>query len=255
MGERTETGDDAVSEPSRPAGFRYSRPGASWFEIDCPHDEARLSEGDQAFAAGLRARARRWDLPQPDCWTQTWEDDDDRNGVLAGLVVPAARAIFAAALVGTRLHCGLVHPQVTYFFRPWSAGLEIDADGTPDELVGLAADWLESVQRRPVVRYVWSHGPTVYAGRVEFADTGELLDERYDRHAAPPGEPEAMIAAGHSFGPGIVTTAGLSRPDAFVFLRGDRASARVPAGVPELPLASRSALAAGPGHWLGCTRG
>lgn len=246
-----------MSPAAGPRVYRYSRPGTSWFEIDDSRDEVRLSAAQRAFAAGLRARAYRWGLPPADTWIQVWGDAEDGPGLLAGLSGVGLRraglgGVFAAELVDAHLHCGPVHANLTHFLRPWSAALEFDADGPPEQLADHAARWMESLQRRPVALYVWFHRQTVYAGRYEFADTGDLLGERYDPDFAPPDEPDAMIAAGHLVGLGDISTAGLAVPDAFVFIRGERTAARVPAGLRELPPSVLPSILRGDGGWLGC---
>lgn len=234
-----------------PGDVRYSRPGTSWFEIDEPLDEPSLSATDRAFAAALRARAHAWGLPLLDSWVEVWEDDDWNPGVFAGVVVPDLE-VCAAQVVGSQLYCGCYEPQGAHFIYASDAspGLELRATGSPDELADVAARWFEGMQRGPLVMYLWKHAGTFYAGRCEFADTGALLRERYDRNAAPPHEAAARIAAGHYFGREYINTAGMTDPDAFIFVRGDRSAARIAPGLRELPYARLGGILRGSGAWL-----
>jgi hypothetical protein len=228
---------------------QYPRPGAYRFGSGYPQWVSDLPADDDAFAVGVRERAASWEGDHLDVCTDTWEDDDDRTGVVAVLDLPTIEQ-FGAAHVQGRLHCGPVHPNLTHFLRPWSPGLEYDGQGSPEELAHQACDWFEALMRRPLVLWLWQaerseDAQAFYAGRYEFADGGDLFAEWFDPLRAPAVETARAREGGYfvesPFGPSL-TTETLAHPDAFVFIRGDRPAARIPEGCRELP----SMLAVGP---------
>jgi hypothetical protein len=238
---------------------RYARPGAARFALAYPQGEAELSADDLAFAAELRRRAAAWDAACPEAWVDTWEDDDDRTGVLAGLnLATPGQGVFGASYVRGALHCGPLHPGISHFFCPWSPGLEYDENGSPEALAHRAADWFETLLRRPVVLWLWSmprpgHAPTYYAGRFEFADTGDVLAERYDHDRAPAAQVARIREAGEFVDRPrghVLTTETLTRPDAFRFISGDREAAVIADAVREVSVDVW--VLTGAGDWLGC---
>jgi hypothetical protein len=221
---------------------QHSRPGTARFELAYRPGEAELSADDHLYAATVRRRAASWEGVEFDTFTDTWEDDDDRTGVIAGFDLPVIGLVGAAHVRG-RLHCGPVHPHLTHFWCPWSPGLEYDEHGSPEALAHQAADWFEALLRRPVVLWLWQAGqsgptPACYAGRYEFADDGDLIAEWYDSDCAPAVETARARQGGYFveswLGPGL-TTETLTHPDAFQFVRGDRSAARIPGSCHELP--------------------
>lgn len=224
-------------------GQQYSRTGAARFGLAYPQWEAELSADDRAFAATVRERAANWDGAWPDGFTDAWEDDDDRTGVIACLDLTVVGHLFGAAYVQGRLHCGPVHPDLTHFWGPWSPGLECDGHGSPQVLAHQAVDWFETLLRRPVVLWLWQckrfgRAPAFYAGRYEFADGGDLIAEWYDPDCAPAVETARAREGGYFveswLGPRL-TTETLTHPDAFRFVRGDRSAVLIPDGCRELP--------------------
>jgi hypothetical protein len=223
---------------------QYSRPGAARFDLAYPQSESELSADDRTFAATVRERAANWDCAWLDAFTDTWENDDDRTGVIAGLdLAVVGQSLFGAAYVQGGLHCGPVHPNLTHFWDPWSPGLEHHDHGSPEVLAHQAVDWFETLLRRPVVPWLWQYkrfgrAPGFYAGRYEFADGGDLIAEWYDPDCAPAAETARAREGGYFveswLGPRL-TTATLTHPDAFQFVRGDRSAARIPDGCYELP--------------------
>lgn len=239
--------------------YPYPQPGAPWFQLAFPQRVGELSADDQTFVGVLRERAAVWDFGWHDAWVYGWDDDDDRPGVVASLDLKApGQNFFGASYVRGELHCGPLHPNITHFWHPWSPGLEHDDYGSPEALAHRAADWLEALLRRPVVLWLWStpgsgHPPSYYAGRYEFADTGDLLAERYDDERAPAAQTARIRAAGHVVDwareQGL-TTETLTAPDAFTFIRGEREAAEIPDAVREEPKGNRALT--GADHWLDC---
>lgn len=238
---------------------QYSRLGAGWFELAYPQWEAELSADDLTFAAVLRQRAAVWDTPRHDAWVETWEDDDGRSGVLAGLdLATPGQGVYGASYVRGSLHCGPLHPSISHFLCPWSPGLDYDENGSPEALAHRAADWFEALLRRPVVLWLWStpgrgHASSYYAGRFEFADTGDLLAERYDHDRAPAAQAARIREAGNFLdwpGGQVLTTETLTQPDTFRFISGDREAAVISDAIREMPAGVR--VLTGAGHWLGC---
>lgn len=190
----------------------------AWFE-----DDGDLGEADRAFAAALRIRATSWpadptstriDSPQLGHALIAWLDVDDPGSNLSLMTV-------GVHLKGSRLRGDKLHNQLfTLPEEPTSLALE--ASGNPQKLANRAADWFESILRRPVVRYEWLQAGTVYACRYLFSDTGEGLVQMYNHELAPPGQRDQLIAAGHTKGRGWIDTRGLGQPDRISYVRGDR---------------------------------
>lgn len=82
-------------------------------------------------------------------------------------------------------------------------------------------------------------GPRAYyAGRYEFADDGDLITEWFDPLRAPAVETARAREGGYFVGSpseSWPTTETLAHPDAFSFVRGDRAAAHLPDSCHELP--------------------
>ncbi|MDQ3579978.1 MAG: hypothetical protein M3443_20745 [Actinomycetota bacterium] len=57
--------------------------------------------------------------------------------------------------------------------RPTS--LAFTATGDPGELAAHAANWFETILRRQIVRYEWTHNGQPYAHTYLFADMGDML--------------------------------------------------------------------------------
>jgi hypothetical protein len=222
---------------------QHLRPGAARFEFDSPRWESDLSADDQVYAAAVRERSAGWEDVPFETFTDLWEDDDDRTGVIACLHLPVIGLVGAAHVQGD-LHCGPVHPHVTHFFGPWSPSLEYDGHGSPEALAQQACEWFETLMRRPAVLWLWhteqlgSAAPACYAGRYEFADNGDLVAEWFDPLRAPEAETARAREGGYFIESAVgswLTTETLAHPDAFVFVRGDRPAARIPDGCRELP--------------------
>lgn len=229
--------------PDRVTKHWNSRRGAARFELAFPQAEATLTSDDRVFMAALRERAANWGGAPRDTFSDTWEDDDDRTGVIGCLdLAVVGQDLFGAAYTQGHLHCGPVHPDLTHFWQPWSPGLECDGHGSPEALAHEAADWLEALLHRPVVLWLWSversgSAPAFYAGRYEFPDGGDLIAEWFDPQCAPAVESSRAREGGHfveHWDKSVLTTETLTCPDSFFFVRGDRSAARIPEGCHEL---------------------
>lgn len=247
---------------TRMTTFRYSRAGAAPFDLANPADEAELSPDDQAFATILRERAAAWQTDDEwhESWTDVWDGDEARKGILAGLDLGVIdQDIHGAAHVQGRLHCGPLHAYQALFWCPWSPGLEHTEQGSPEDLAHHAADWFENLLRRPVVLWLWSRRRfghrDFYAGRYEFADSADLIAEWYDHERAPAAETRQLRENGHYIEHASklrLTTEGLRQPDAFRYIRGARAAARIPTGSREVHVGDSSREFTKAGALLGC---
>ena len=209
-----------------------------WFvpELDDPSD---ITDEERSFAAALseatagliRPGEHVRDLLIPAAYA-----DHGQGSLVAGLALSdwlAARPIiglidFGVHFTGNRVRGGRLHNQI-YHLTGETPSLSLDASGSTETLAAQTAEWFEAVLSRPVVLFVWMHEGQAYAGRYEFADTHETLAQAYTRPAAPQGQYDRMIAAGHVRGRGWLQTAGLPPPDLHVPIRGDMESARIPA--------------------------
>lgn len=210
-----------------------------WFvpELDDPAD---MTEREHAFAAAL-SRATAHLAPErgvSDVLIPAEYADFDDGSLVAALTLadPGAEPRQSVlefgveyrkdgSVAGGRLHSQLHH------ITGETPSLAFEAADDLEALAQSTATWFAEVLRRPVVLYVWLHDGWAYAARYAFADTSETLVQSYSRNRAPQGQYEAVIAAGHVRGKGWLQTAGLPTPDLYLAIRGDMASARIPAGV------------------------
>jgi len=210
-----------------------------WFipELDDPSD---ISGQERAFASALSEATAA--LVQPgehvhDLLIPAAYADHRQDTLVAGLGISdrlADRPLialldFGVHFSGRRVRGGRLHNQL-YHLSGKTPSLSFDARGGVDSLAGKTAAWFETVLRRPVVLHVWTHEGRAYAGRYEFADSHETLGQAYIRSAAPHGQYERVIAAGHVHGRGWLQTAGLPAPDLYSPVRGDMEHAQIPNG-------------------------
>ncbi|MEV6107457.1 hypothetical protein AB0M28_22530 [Streptomyces sp. NPDC051940] len=208
-----------------------------WFEIeepgefDDPDGFWDFSETERAFVAELRERCAPWaaddlygEVSRPEAedalmaWLPLSDPADQRS--LADIGVH----FYGDRVRGDRLHSQL------HFLPERPSAWALDATGPVPELARLSADWLESVARRPVLLYVWLHDGYAYAARYAFADRDETLVQSYAHRVAPPGQADALTAAGHVHGRGWIQTTGLPAPDVALHIRGDLEAAALPPG-------------------------
>ncbi|MFD5121242.1 hypothetical protein [Streptomyces sp. NPDC058385] len=194
-------------------------PENPWFEIDDPVGELEIDEAELAFAARLRALAGCWDVPFASSWVGRPEDDSSLLAVVTLAASQLSLADFGVHITGSTMRGDRLHDQL-YFLpeRPTSFSMEVT--GSPAELAERAAEWFETILRKPVVRYEWEHNGQIYAELYLFADTREGMAQRYNSTLAPPGQEQELIAAGHVVGLNWIQTSGLGRPDRIVPLRG-----------------------------------
>jgi hypothetical protein len=183
---------------------------AEWSGFDGP-----LTSDEAAFLAALRQLTG--DRVRPWC---TRPNDD--GPLIVSLHVDAPEVALLTVGVhrhGDRIRGDLLDDQLhTLPGRPTSLALE--AAGSPADLAARTAAWFDLILRRPIVRHEWLHSGQVYAHLYLFADTREGLAQMYDRTLAPPGQREALIAAGYVRGRGWINTSGLGEPDRVIPIRG-----------------------------------
>jgi hypothetical protein len=136
----------------------------------------------------------------------------------------------------------------------------VGTERPPEVLAHRAADWFEALRQHPVVLWLWcstgrrGRAPRYYAGRYEFADTADVLAERYDHDRAPAAQTARIREAGYFVDHAnhlLLTTETLTQPDAFRFIRGDRSAAGIPDTLREVPVGDISEIFTGEGTWLG----
>ncbi|WP_432181924.1 hypothetical protein [Streptomyces sp. NBC_00063] len=194
-------------------------PENPWFEIDDPVGELEIDEAELAFAARLRALAGCWDVPFASSWVGRPEDDSSLLAVVTLAASQLSLADFGVHITGSTMRGDRLHDQLSFLpERPTSFSMEVT--GSPAELAERAAEWFETILRKPVVRYEWEHNGQIYAELYLFADTREGMAQRYNSTLAPPGQEQELIAAGHVVGLNWIQTSGLGRPDRIVPLRG-----------------------------------
>lgn len=209
-----------------------------WFipELDDPAD---MTSEERLFAAALSEATAG--LVAPGVYDQLIPaayGDHGGNAMVAALGISDRQAgkhglsliDFGVHFHGDTVKGGRLHNQI-YFLTGETRSLALEATGSIGELANQTARWFGAVLSRPVVLYVWLNDGYAYAARYAFADTSETLGQLYNRSAAPEGQYEQVIAAGHVRGRGWLQTTGLHMPDVYVPIRGDQTAAQVPAGV------------------------
>ncbi len=194
-------------------------PENPWFEIDGPVGELEIDEAELAFAARLRALAGCWDVPFASSWVGRPEDDSALLAVVTLGTSQLSLADFGVHITGSTMRGDRLHNQL-YFLPEWPTSFSMEVTGSPEELAERAAEWFETILRKPVVRYEWEHNGQIYAELYLFADTREGMVQRYNSTLSPPGQEQELIAAGHVVGLNWIQSSGLGRPDRLVPVRG-----------------------------------
>jgi hypothetical protein len=200
------------------------------FELDSDGRE-EMTDTELAFIDGLRAATAHLNRQELDDIVYPSADEPELNALIAGLEVsdpdaPVTILDFGVHVRGDRLDGGRLHNQ-SFHLNGLTPSLTMTATGTVEELVRRTADYFESVLRRPLVLYMWLHKGQVYASSYAFADTSEVLSERYNSDLEPPGLTQQVDSA-EPRRHGWVETSKLPSPDLFQHLRGDLAAARIP---------------------------
>ncbi|GHJ42989.1 hypothetical protein Cs7R123_03310 [Catellatospora sp. TT07R-123] len=142
-----------------------------------------LTAPEAEFVGELRRLAASWTVPVTGSFVTRHDDENDIADALA-VVVQIEGCAWGASLVdGTTLTCGELHNQLYYPLPGDSAAFTVA--GQPADLARDAAQWLEALLRRPVVRLQWLHRGQVYRERCMFADTGRLQWTMYNNTLAP----------------------------------------------------------------------
>jgi hypothetical protein len=187
---------------------------AGWFEWN-----GALGAAEQAFIDELRRRAAGWTgIPR-----SGWIDVPDDGGPLLvafDISGPAVHLLtIGVCFDGRTLRGDRLHSQL-FTLPDEPTDLALTATGEPDELAAVAAEWLEAILRRQIVRYDWTHDGRVYAYLYLFADTGDMLVAMHNRELCPPGQLDQLAATGHVSPGGWVDVRGLGQPDAVVHISG-----------------------------------
>lgn len=211
-------------------------PEHPWFAIDDPDEDDffEFTATELAFVDALSDRTAPWagtDVSGLVCRSDSWDSlvahltllDSDRTRHLIDIGVH----FYGDRVRGDRLHNQLL--TLTDSRSSW----HLEATGTVEELAQQSAEWFRAVLRKPVVLYVWLNDDRwAYAARFAFADTNQTISQVYNEDLAPPGQAEALIAAGHVHGQGWIQTIGLPAPTLYQHIRGDLGTAALPPGVP-----------------------
>ncbi|MEZ0066216.1 hypothetical protein ABIA32_002226 [Streptacidiphilus sp. MAP12-20] len=212
-------------------------PEHPWFAIDEADEDDfyEFTATELAFVHALRERTAPWATADAEGLVGR---SDNWDSLVAYLDFcdpgsPQHLIDIGVHFYGDRVRGDRLHNQLyTLTDRPSSWALQ--ATGTVEELAQQSADWFRSVLRKPIVLYVWLNDDQwAYAARFAFADTNQTISQVYNRQLAPPGQEEALIAAGHVHGKGWIQTKGLPTPTLYQHIRGDlSAAAALPPGVP-----------------------
>ncbi|MEU4878056.1 hypothetical protein [Streptomyces sp. NPDC021608] len=210
---------DVPSSPEREPFYSGRVPENPWFEIDGPVDAWEFDEAELAFATRLRALAERWDVPFASSWVGRPEDDSSLLAVVTLGTSRLSLADFGVHVTGSTMRGDRLDNPLHFLpERPTSYSIEVT--GSPDEHAERAAQWFETILRKPVVRHEWVHDGRIHAELYLFADTGEGMAQRYDSTLSPPGQEQELIAAGQVTGLNWIQTSGLGPPDRIVPVRG-----------------------------------
>jgi hypothetical protein len=120
---------------------------------------------------------------------------------------------------GSFVRGGKLHNQ-DFAIQQTASEFSLEAAGSPTELGNRAAEWLEAVLARPLVRCEWHHAGRMYAVRYEYADTGQGLSELFETPLAPDALRKRLAADGVLRGRGRINRAGLGQPDVIAHIRG-----------------------------------
>ncbi|MDX3233161.1 hypothetical protein [Streptomyces sp. ME19-01-6] len=192
-----------------------------WFE----YDQDDLDVAQRAFVDVLAERAGSWlvdplnTVVLPTAYTSNGQlivyldiDDPQRNRVVLTV---------GAHFDGSAIRGGELHNQ-DFTVQQSTSEFTFEAAGSPSVLANRAAEWLEVVLARPLVRCEWHHQGRIYAVRYEYADTGRGLSEGFETPLAPPMLRKRLAAEGVDRGRGRINRAGLGQPDVIAHVRGVR---------------------------------
>jgi hypothetical protein len=138
-----------------------------WFPLtdegDDSFDVGVTSPAEELFIATLRRYHAGWaDLDEWAFTTFVVRTDDDYPGprghepIIA--VIDMRSDVYAASFDGTRLRCNYAHPCMWYLYRPptpeesaffsWWPTIYLEAEGDPEQMGAVAADWFLTQIRR-----------------------------------------------------------------------------------------------------------